>query len=73
MKRKPFLTIAVVLCATILMCACKKKETGICYCKYLSGDKKQFDLRHLPRTEQIDSCYVYNQNASHFAGECELE
>lgn len=73
MKRKPFLTIAIACFIAALSFACKKKETGICYCKYLSGDKKQFDLRHLPRTEQIDSCYVYSQNASNFAGECELE
>lgn len=72
MKRAPFM-ITTLIVAVILLMTCKKKETGICYCSYFSGDKKEFDLRHLPRTQQIDSCYVYSQNASHFAGECELK
>lgn len=72
MKPAPFITVALLFTFAAVF-SCKKKETGICYCKYFSGDKKEFDLRHLPRSQQIDSCYVYNQNASHFAGECELK
>lgn len=71
MKRKSL--IVAVLFVGMALFSCKKKETGICYCTYFSGDKKDFDLRHLPRTQQIDSCYVYDQNASHFAGDCELK
>ncbi len=71
MKRKSL--IVSVLFVGMALFSCKKKETGICYCTYFSGDKKDFDLRHLPRTQQIDSCYVYDQNASHFAGDCELK
>lgn len=72
MNRKAFIFI-VLLFSSLGMQSCKKKVTGICYCKYLSGDKKEFDLRDLPRSQQIDSCYVYSQNASHFAGECDLK
>lgn len=63
---------ALIFMGTLLF-ACKKKKKGICYCKYFSGDKKEFDLRHLPRSQQIDSCYVYNENAAHFVGDCKLK
>lgn len=71
MKRKSL--IVAMLFVGIALFSCKKKESGICYCKYFSGDKKEFDLRDLPRSQQIDSCYLYNQNASHFAGDCKLK
>lgn len=71
MKRKT--VVISVLFVGMALFSCKKKESGICYCKYLSGDKKEFDFRDLPRSQQIDSCYVYNQNASHFAGDCKLK
>lgn len=71
MKRKSL--IVAMLFVGMALFSCKKKESGICYCKYFSGDKKEFDLRDLPRSQQIDSCYLYNQNASHFAGDCKLK
>jgi hypothetical protein len=55
------------------MISCKKKESGICYCKYLSGDKKEYDLRSLSRSQQIDSCYVLDGLAEGFAGDCSLK
>lgn len=72
MKRIPFILIALFF-AVLTLFSCKKKKSGVCYCKYFSGDKKEFDFSDLPRSQQIDSCYLYNQNASHFAGECELK
>ncbi len=70
--------IKILICALLplLFFSCKKKEdkaTGICYCDYASGDKKQFDLRNLNRTQQVDSCNVFNKNAGPFGGVCELE
>lgn len=53
--------------------ACKKKESGICYCSYLSGDKREFDLKMLTRSQQIDSCYVLDGLAEAFAGDCDLK
>lgn len=53
--------------------ACKKKESGVCYCSYFSGDKKEFDLSDLSRSKQIDSCYVLDGYAEAFAGDCELK
>lgn len=53
--------------------SCKKKESGICYCKYFSGDKTEYDLRSLSRSQQIDSCYVLDGLAEGFAGDCSLK
>ena len=53
--------------------SCVKKEKGNCYCSYFSGDRTHYDLSSLPRSEQVDSCYVLDQNASHFAGDCKLK
>lgn len=54
--------------------SCKKKESGICYCKYVNGDKKEFDMRSLDRSKALDSCNnKTNKNANAFGGECELK
>ena len=53
--------------------SCKKKEKGTCYCKYANGEKKSFDYKHLPRSQQQDSCAVKSNNASHFGGSCKLK
>ncbi len=53
--------------------SCTKRQDGVCYCSYYAGNKTQYDLSSLPRSQQIDSCYVLNQNAGPFAGSCELE
>lgn len=56
------------------MTACKKKDKGTCYCSYLSGDKREFNLNSLSsRSQQIDSCSVLDDNAEAFAGSCKLE
>ncbi|HUH73783.1 MAG TPA: hypothetical protein VLZ75_05190 [Chitinophagales bacterium] len=73
MKNLPILAFLILV---LSIGSCKKdsdKTSGICYCKYLSGDKKEFDLRDLPRSQQIDSCYLFNKNAAYFAGDCELK
>lgn len=72
MKRISILCIAL-LGGIISMSSCTKRESGVCYCSYFSGDKTQYDLSDLTRTQQIDSCYVLSQHASAFAGSCELE
>jgi hypothetical protein len=64
---------AVIFLATLLFSACKKKKSGICYCSYLSGDKKEFNLTSLTRSQQIDSCYVLDGYAEAFAGDCKLK
>lgn len=63
--------MALSLCAAFF--SCKKKEPGVCYCHYLSGDKKEYDLSDLRRSEQIDSCYVLDSYAEAFAGDCDLK
>ena len=50
-----------------------KKERGICYCKYYSGDKTEYNLKDLPRSEQKDSCAQLNSLAANFAGDCKLK
>jgi hypothetical protein len=58
---------------TLAGTACKKKESGICYCSYFSGDKKEYNLTSLARSQQIDSCYTLDGYAEAFAGDCELK
>lgn len=72
MKKNALLLVLVFLMIGFLY-ACKKKTSGICYCHYLSGDKKEYDLRSLERSQQIDSCYVLDGLAEGFAGDCDLK
>ena len=72
MKRISIVVIAL-FGAIMIMSSCTKRTSGVCYCSYLSGDKTQYDLTDLTRSQQIDSCYVLSQHASAFAGSCELE
>ena len=72
MKRIMFLCLAIIL-FSITLYSCKKKESGVCYCHYLSGDKKEYNLTSLPRSQQIDSCYVLDGLAEGFAGDCDLK
>lgn len=68
--------VMIVVAFTILspvLVGCSKKETGICYCSYVSGDKKEFDLRGIARTQAQDSCNKIDRNANAFGGECELK
>jgi hypothetical protein len=65
-------SLAILLFSTIAY-SCNKKESGVCYCKYLSGDKKEYNLKSLTRSQQIDSCYVLDGLANGFAGDCELK
>lgn len=64
---------AGILISVTGLFSCKKKESGVCYCHYLSGDKKEYDLRGLTRSQQTDSCYVLDGLAENFAGDCELK
>lgn len=67
------MSIVLASCVLISTPACKKKEVGVCYCKYLSGDKKEYDLTSLTRDRAIDSCNVLNGYAKAFAGDCKLK
>jgi len=74
MKRKNGTQIAIALLALIISAtACKKKEVGVCYCKYLSGDKREFNLTDLTRNQAKDSCAKLDHNAQAFAGDCKLK
>lgn len=71
---KNIVLVILIACGTLpVMTGCKKKRSGVCYCKYLSGDKKEFDLTSLDRGKAEDSCAVLNRNASAFAGDCDLK
>lgn len=65
--------LTILFIVSLASTSCKKKDSGVCYCTYYKGDDKEFNLNHLPRSQQIDSCYLTSQNASHFGGSCELE
>lgn len=71
-------SITLLLLSTICLFSysCKKKEnrkSGVCYCNYYGGNKTQYDLSSLSRTQQIDSCSVLDHYAEPFAGDCDLE
>jgi hypothetical protein len=67
--------ISAVLMSYIVLFAasCKKKQAGVCYCSYLSGDKKEYNLTSLSYTQAQDSCNVLSGYASAFAGSCKLK
>lgn len=74
MKSIKEISVSLVLaCVIVFAPSCKKKEVGVCYCKYLSGDKKEFNLMDLTRNQQIDSCNQLDHNANAFAGDCKLK
>jgi hypothetical protein len=67
------LSVAIFFIIIALAASCKKKDIGVCYCSYLSGDKKEYDMRDLTRNQAQDSCNVLNGYASAFAGSCKLK
>jgi len=71
--KQAILKVSMILFVSAIAFSCKKKESGICYCSYFSGDKKEYDLTSLSRSQQIDSCYVLDGLAQGFAGDCELK
>ena len=65
--------ILTVLTVLFLAVGCKKKgDPGICYCDFANGEKQQYDLTDLSKSEQIIACNTHNNNAAHFGGVCEL-
>ncbi|MES2513779.1 MAG: hypothetical protein V4580_06515 [Bacteroidota bacterium] len=66
------MSLICILCVSLCTTACRK-EKGVCYCKYASGDKRHFDLKSLPRNEAVDSCAVISGNAQGFGGSCKLK
>jgi len=75
MEYSKFSVVLFLIFSIILLShsSCSKKESGICYCSFYSGDKKQYDLRHLPKQEQIDTCNHLNVLAENFVGNCKLK
>lgn len=68
------LLIIMILCTSVaVLPGCKKKKSGVCYCKYLSGDKKEYDLTGLDRSVARDSCGKLDGYAGAFAGDCDLK
>lgn len=69
----------LILGAALFMFAapsCKKddnKRTGVCYCDFANGQKQEYDLTHLSREQQIDTCNNHNKNAGNFGGVCKLK
>ena len=66
--------VIIILAGTMVFAeSCRKKDEGFCYCDYVSGDKKKFDLNGMDRSAAMDSCAHLDRNANAFGGECELE
>lgn len=73
MKKRIVLIAASIFGFSLLFNSCSKKESGICYCSFYSGDRTHYDLRDLPKQQQIDSCNHLSELASNFAGSCKLK
>lgn len=59
-----------------MMSACKKDDnrtSGVCYCDFANGQKQEYNLTHLTRQQQMDTCNNHNKNAGNFGGKCSLE
>lgn len=67
------LLLMILVAAAVSVTGCKKKKSGVCYCKYLSGDKKEYDLTGLDRSRAEDSCRTLDGLANGFAGDCDLK
>ena len=67
--KKLIITLSIAFALT----ACTKKESGVCYCKFVKGAPQEYDLRSYDRSEQIDKCYTHDNNAAKFGGGCKLE
>ncbi len=65
--------LSVFAITLIVATGCSKKESGVCYCKYLSGDKKEYNLTNLDRSKAQDSCNTLDGYAEAFAGDCSLK
>lgn len=57
----------------LLLGSCDKKEKGVCYCSYYGGNRTVYDLKHLPKQQQTDSCQELSRLASGFAGSCKIK
>lgn len=66
-------SVVALFAISVSTTGCKKKESGVCYCKYVSGDKKEFNLTSLDRNRAQDSCSKIDRNANAFGGECDLK
>lgn len=62
----------IVFSGTFLY-SCREEVRGVCKCKYLSGDKVEFDYSHLTVDHAKAKCDSTSQNAEAFAGDCNLE
>lgn len=64
---------AFIFLIGLLSCNKSNRTSGVCYCDFANGEKQEYDLTHLSRQNQIDTCNNHNNNAAHFGGVCELE
>lgn len=72
MKKLTAIIFVLVFVGTTFS-SCKKDFRGVCVCKFLSGDKSEYDYSHLTIDEAQKKCDTTSQNASNFAGSCNLE
>lgn len=70
---KTVLVSSVLFLGILSFSACRKDFRGICKCKYLSGDKVEFDYSQLTIEHANAKCDSTSQNASAFAGDCHME
>lgn len=70
---KQVILLGLIVGLIVFLAACSKKDKGICYCKYVNGNKTQFDLTSLDKAKQKDSCAVLSSNASFFGGSCSVK
>lgn len=70
---KIFFSLVLLLFVAVACNKDKNKVNGICYCDFANGEKQEYDLRHLSKQAQLDTCSMHDTNAGNFGGECELK
>lgn len=72
MKIRVVASVILVFGAVSFM-GCREEVRGVCKCKYLSGDKVEFDYSDLTVDHAKAKCDSTSANAEAFAGDCHLE
>ena len=71
---KKLITLSFIVLAAVACNKDKKNRTsGVCYCDFANGKKQEYDLTHLDRAKQVDTCNNHSKNAGNFGGSCELK
>ena len=64
---------SLLIAALLIFSGCKKKNSGICQCKFKTGEEQVSNLQNLNDKAAQDSCDVISWYAKKFDGYCHLK